>query len=237
MIELLNQNLEALQLRFIQRIRNYGTLSYTEQVQLAAQLDFFKELQGAGFSKVLDTLEQGYADIIKDVASKKVRGIDVLALEDLQLISDLDGASLLRSGEAYSYQFKSRLFKGLIQGENIRQMLSDFRIPEFKYNWNITALTTAEDEFHSIATAKIWADEPEARFKLEGVLDDRTRCECAAVLRNQPENGFTKKEIDNGEATKIVKEHCPKVSPESQEYTWRMRGGFNCRHRWEVYEN
>ena len=113
-------------------------------------------------------------------------------------------------------------------------MLSDFNIPGFRYNWNITALTTAEDEFHSIATAKIWEDEPEAHFRLEGALDDRTRCECRAVMRNQPKGGWTKKEIDKGAATKIAEQFCPDVKPESQKYTWRFRGGFNCRHRWEV---
>ena len=234
MIELLSQNLDALEIAFINRVRRYSTTRYIDQIRLAAELDFFKELQAAGLSNVLNELEQGYADIIKDIAKQRVKGIDPLSLEELQTISDLDVRSVLRSGQQYADQFQSRMLKGLIAGEDIKTMLSDFNIPGFKYNWNITALATAEDEFHSIATAKIYEDEPNARFELVGVKDNRTRCECLAVLDHQPESGWTKKEIDNGEATKIVKQYCPKVKPESQKYTWRFRGGFNCRHRWAV---
>ena len=232
----LANELDALELAFIARLRNYGSLSLVEQYKTIAALDFFQELMSeAGLSDVLNDLESDYINIIR-MSSTRMPGVSAITLSELEILMDLDAEAILRSGQGYSNVFKSRMLKSMIFGEDINAILADFRIPEFKHNWNIAAIQTAKDQFHAAAVGKIYEESPEQRFELTGPLDGKTRCECRAVLDYQKKGGWTRAEINKGEATKIVKQHCPKVKPESQIYDWIGRGGFNCRHYWEPTE-
>jgi hypothetical protein len=75
--------------------------------------------------------------------------------------------------------------------------------------------------------ANLFQDSPDVRFKLAGPVDNRTRCQCKAVMMFQPKDGLTKKEIDEDAWTKLALEHCLKFI---NKYTFVNRGGFNCRH-------
>jgi hypothetical protein len=75
--------------------------------------------------------------------------------------------------------------------------------------------------------ANLFQDSPDVRFKLAGPVDNRTRCQCKAVMMYQPKNGLTKKEIDEDAWTRLALERCPKFEGK---YTFVNRGGFNCRH-------
>jgi len=228
----LANELDALELAFIARLRNYGSLSLVEQYKTIAALDFFQELREAGLSNVLSDLESDYINIIR-MSSSRMPGVSAITLSELEILMDLDAEAILRSGQGYSNVFKSRMLKSMIFGEDINTILADFRIPEFKHNWNIAAIQTAKDQFHAAAVGKIYEESPEQRFRLTGPLDGKTRCECRAVLEHQRKDGFTQNEIAKGAATKIVKQFCLEVKPESQIYNWIGRGGFNCRHYWE----
>lgn len=229
---ILEDELKQLEERFLSVLKQFDRLSQVEKIQLAAQLDFFKELEDLGLTKIIGVLERDYAQTLSELGKQKLGGISPTTYQDLEMLLELDADSILRRAQAYSSEFKSALIKGFVAGEDtetIRLRLGDIGLAS---NQTIAAINTARDEFNATALSKLFEDEPETRFKLSDFpLDDRTRCSCRAVITHQPEEGWTKEEIDNGAATKIALKYCPKFEGK---YGFVNRGGFNCRHVWEI---
>jgi len=229
-----------LELAFISRIRNgLSRYSLIEQAKIAETLNFFDELNAAGFQDTLSKIDSEYLLIINDLRKQRESDFTTITEQELQVLIDDDLRPILRSGEAYAEQFKARLIKGFALGEGVKEMFSDFSIPGFKYNWQVAARTTAIDEFHSVSTAKIYEDDPNQRFYLSHPIDARTRPECKAVHKYQPKEGFTFKQVKDGLLTNLAKQHYleftrkPYKDESTLVYNWRMRGGFNCRGRIE----
>ncbi|KAF0146808.1 MAG: hypothetical protein FD143_3235, partial [Ignavibacteria bacterium] len=162
----LDSELTSLEERFLKRFAILNNLSYSERIQLATELDFFKVLESSGLTKVVEKIEKEYSGIIKDLASFKTQGISALTLQDLDLVLQLDQRSLLRSAESYASQFQSRLIKGFISGEDTTEIEKDLRNIGLRTNQTISAINTARDQFNAVAVAKLFEDEPETRFKL-----------------------------------------------------------------------
>ena len=233
----IEKTLEEIQSNFIRRLKAYKG-DRAEGIRLYAQLDFLVELNEAGLDGLMQELEDEYIEVIRTLEQFKGSGISANSLDELQMIMDLDETQILRSGSEFADRFKSKLMKGLMAGENVDQILDGLSIPNFKENWKITAINTAVDEFRQVATAKVFEDTPEQKFKLVGPADVVTRPECQAVLKYQPKDGWTIGEINKGAATKIAKKHYMEFSQkplddETLIYSWTFRGGFNCRHNWE----
>ena len=237
----LDSELTSLEERFLKRFAILNNLSYSERIQLATELDFFKVLESSGLTKVVEKIEKEYSGIIKDLASFKTQGISALTLQDLDLVLQLDQRSLLRSAESYASQFQSRLIKGFISGEDTTEIEKDLRNIGLRTNQTISAINTARDQFNAVAVAKLFEDEPETRFKLSGPLDPKTRCSCKAVLTKQPKTGFTKAEIDKGAWHKIALANCAdyakQVAEGKPKYNFVNRGGYSCRHFVEIVED
>lgn len=230
--------LQELEESFLLRMRNLEGLSDVQLVQFASQVDFFAELERAGLSDALTKIENDYQDIVSDLL-KKADGLNVqigtLNLNDLQDIASTDFRAILRSFESSAEQFRSKFLKGLITGQSTREIIEGMQNLGLPTNQLVAAVNTARDEFQATATARIFEDNPEQRFKLTGPLDIKTRCQCRAVLEGQPKEGLTKSEIDAGAWTRIAKSNCPKyieqlTKGQTTEYTFVNRGGFNCRH-------
>ena len=213
-------------------------LGINEQRALIEGQNFEALVEALLLARVITPLASIQQDIVLNLQNESGLSDNEMipVLNDYDLIAQLDQNAILRSGAQYGNQFKSQLLKGLNAGQTVQQMLTETNIPNFKFNWNITAYNTAIEQFEASATAAVFENDPRQRFKLAGPLDDKTRCECRAVLNGQPKEGWTKGEIDRGAATKIVKRDCPEVKPESQVYSWVGRGGFNCRHAWRAVE-
>ena len=227
----LEHELDLLEIAFWQRLRIFESLNYTQRLQLAIEVDFFQELQEAGLSKVFKRMMTEYGNIITDLEKYKTKGIAPYTIKELDLVARLDAEYLLGYAKNYAVQFKSSLIKGYVAGEDYRTIASRLQDSRLKNNQIIAAVTTAKDTYRAVSVAKLFEDEPETRFKLNGIIDDRNRCQCRAVLFNQPESGWTKSEIDAGGATAIARELCPKFEGQ---YSFIYRGGFNCRHYWEI---
>jgi hypothetical protein len=225
----LEKELEALELDFLMRVKRMN-LNQGQIINLIAEMDFFKELQGLGLTKIVDKLEKEYSGIVNQNQETGGVKISALSLRELNIIKDLDVRSLLGQAENYATQFKSKLLKGLLSGEGNRTIANELEGMSLTSPQIVTAITTSRDEFNSIVLAKEYEEYPNQLFRLAGILDNRTRCACKAVLAFQPPEGFTKQEVDEGLLTKIAKEHCPKFKGQ---YTWTFRGGFNCRHYYE----
>lgn len=235
----ITSELEQLEARFLTRIKQFNGLSQIEKIKLAAETDFFSELQGLGLTRVVERLQLEYGAILKELIKIKQEGISPATYEDLQIIMDLDSESILRSAQAYSAQFKSRLLKGFIAGEDTKSIIDSLGEIGLKNNQLIAAVNTSRDEFHSTSLAKLYEDSPDTRYVLAGPVDMRTRCECLTVMMKQPKSGFTKQEIDKGAWHKLAMKDCAKymeriTGGKQNPYGFINRGGFNCRHRVEV---
>lgn len=232
-INFLESELEKLEQDFTRRIRQYleGGLRGIDIARLYAELDLFQELNELGLNKVIETLKAEYTGIVEDIITKveeKGFGVSGLKVNDLETIINLRADELLGNANAYALEFKSGLLQGIATGAGDDEIVNKLKayVP-LKSNQLIAAVNTAREEFHSTAIAKLFEDDEDVRYKLAGPLDDRTRCQCKAVMMFQPEGGHTKKEIASGAWSKIARRHCPKFEGE---YTLISRGGFNCRH-------
>lgn len=223
----LEKELTALENAFFAKLKAFDNLSKDERIQLALQVDFFQELADAGLTNVINKLVREYGSLISELEALKPKGVAPITLRELDVLIRLDAEILLGKAKIYANEFKSELIKGYISGESQEIIISRLKESGLATNQLIAATQTAKDTFRASATAKLFEDEPETRLLLGDVLDDRTRCSCKAVLLFQPENGYTKAEIDAGAWTKLAQQHCPKFEGE---YTFTFRGGFNCRH-------
>jgi len=227
----LQKELEGLEASFIARLKAFEGLNYSQRIALAVQVDFFQELQEAGLSNVLQKMISEYGGILSQLEKLKPKGVQAYTIKELDLIANLDAELILGHAKNYATQFKSELIKGYVSGEDYKSIAARLSESRLATNQIIAAVTTAKDTFRASAVAKLFEDEPDTRFKLEGILDNRTRCSCKAVLSYQSKEGYTKEEIDKGAWTKIAKQFCPKFEGQ---YTFTFRGGFNCRHYVEI---
>jgi len=227
----LQKELEGLEASFIARLKAFDGLSYSQRIALAIQVDFFQELQEAGLSSVLKKMLSEYGGIISQLEKMKPAGVQAYTLKELDIVANLDAEMILGHAKNYATQFKSELIKGYVGGEDYKTIAARLSESRLATNQIIAAVTTAKDTFRATSIAKLFEDEPDTRFILQGILDNRTRCSCKAVLLNQSKEGSTKAEIDLGVWTKIAKQHCPKFEGV---YSFTFRGGFNCRHYPEI---
>jgi len=235
-IDFLDSELTALEIAFRKRISMFlrGGMSNAEVAVLVGEIDFFQELQTAGLTNVIDTLEKEYGSIVQGIVKQaEERGLRLggLTLRELDTILELDAENILNSAKTYSNQFQSSLIKGFLSGLTTNELVTSLDEIPLRTNQLIAAVNTAKDEFQAASMAKLFEDDPTVKFILAGPVDNRTRCQCKAVMLNQPKQGLTKKEIDGGAWTKIAKANCPKFDGE---YTFIKRGGFNCRHYLQI---
>lgn len=208
------------------------TLSPVELEQLFAAVDVL------GYDRLFKAIEEDHVNKVNELielAEKKGVLFDAGKLEDFERLVDLNTFHARKASEEHLARVLTRTIYGSILGEDTKEIIE--RIPEdipLSRNQLVAEVNQNMSRFEAVTTASVF-DDPYQRFRLADTpLDDHTRCECRAVILNQPKKGWTKKQIDQGAATEVVKEHCPKVKPESQEYTWLDRGGYNCRHPWEA---
>lgn len=229
-INFLEAELDKLQADFFYRIKLYANNMKGELGILVSELDFFKELQEAGLADVIGKVESEYGNIIQSIVSdaEKLRvGVSGTTLRELEVLMNLDADSILNSAKNYSNQFQSNFIRGIISGQTTDQIVSNLSEIPLKTNQLIAAVNTAKDTFQASSMASLFSDSPDVRFKLQGPVDNRTRCQCKAVMLFQPKTGLTKKEIDEGAWTELALANCPKFEGK---YTFVNRGQFNCRH-------
>ena len=240
-------NLEKIRTQLIQRIQK-GNFTDVDIAQIVGQVDFFEELQSLGYGDLLEDYFKNYEKIIVTLKNKATElGIRTLAqtsLRDLDNFIDVKFSELLGRAEQYGKELKSAMLKNLIGGTPINQLADELNEIPLTNTQLRVAINSGISEFERIGTAKIFEDDPEVRYRLDGVDDNRNRPSCEAVLKYQPKEGWTKREIDEGAATELVKKHAKEFSKSSSEleqalknpYTFVKCGGYNCRHRFRVIE-
>lgn len=239
-------DIEGIESSLIKRIETAlkrGFFTDVELAQLISELDFFQELNNLGYSSKLeeyfDNFDQILLDINKQAQSRGLAGITGVAARDLDALIQVKADELLGKAEYYSKQLRSKLVENIISGTPVKDIVEQLKQVPLKDYQLTAAVNSGIAEFERTATAKVYEESPEQRFKLTGPNDVRTRASCKVVLKYQPEEGWTKEEIDSGKAAEIIKKHAEEFAknPSSLQqaletpYTFQSCGGFNCRHR------
>jgi hypothetical protein len=251
-IEQFLKDIELIEQQLIKRIEialKRGYFSDVELSQISAELDFYQELNNLGYASKLEQYFENFDNLLleinKQAQARGLAGITGVAARDLDTLIRVKGEELLGRANQYALQLRTKLFENIVAGTPVTELIKSLtEIPLRDYQLTV-ALNTGVAEFERAAIAKVYEESPEQRFILYGVLDDRTRPACQAVLEYQDKKGYTKKQIDDGELTKIVKEHAEEFTQNAKgetipsllkqaletDYTFQGCGGFNCRHR------
>jgi len=244
--------LEKIRLALLKRIAG---LNFTREdiIEIAGQVDFFDDLKSLGYGTKLDDYFKNYEQVIIDITKQaRLSGVNVGAsARDLDSFINVKFDELLGRASQYGKELKTELLRNIIAGTTPNEIALALNNIPLTNNQLRVAVNTGISQFQRIGVAKIYENEPGQRFYLDGVDDDRNRASCDAVLAYADKKGYTKKEIDEGAATKIVKEHAhefainakgeviPSELKQALEnpYTFADCGGFNCRHRWRTVED
>ena len=226
-------------------------LKQEEVIQLVAETDFFAELNTLGLDSLVFQTQVEYDDIVNELnklaKEQGVKGLTGQSATDLEMLMNVEFDELLGSMREKANAFKLQVLRNLIAGVSPGEIVNQIRfwsaegLADYR---SLVALDSAIAQFRTLTTAKIYEDEPDEKFILVGPLDAKTRCSCKGVLEGQPKEGWTRKQIDEGAATKLAFENCKELGkifstynyqqaknkPNLIQYTFVGRGGYNCRH-------
>ena len=195
--------------------------SDTQIIRMARELDFFIELQEAGFNTSFSKLMEGYdreaESVLKDfqkVVRARTGGTATEMLlspanteaiaQQLQLLRDLDGEVLLGTFAEKTTQLKSELLKGIISGEPAGVVADRLSAEWVDADGNPTLIgqrsrMIARDsyaQFGRTATMNVFKQNPNQLFRYIGSKDKKNRPACRYFIDNQQnKKGFTAKEI------------------------------------------
>tara|TARA_R100001015_G_C4585056_1_gene141069 strand:+ start:15 stop:707 length:693 start_codon:yes stop_codon:yes gene_type:complete len=217
------KDIEKLERKFQGRlrtvVRSLGAMSDSQLIIAVSQLNLFNEIINQGYGDALDGLDKDYEKLLAQaVAEATKRGVTPLGgagLQGLETLKDLNTAELLGSARAYSNRLTTSIFQNLYAGVSINDTISALEgIPLADYQLN-TATYTSIKTFDDTARYKVF-EGLNVRWTYFGPLDSKTRDSCRFTKENEPPNGYTEKQV---------------LDSDTQ---FGFRGGFNCRHSWEV---
>ena len=240
-------DLDKMQEQFVKRMEGAfrGDLSAVDLARLNAEIDFFEELNALGYNSKVTEMIGNYDEIVRLVHSEATRrgltGIVGVAAQDLEILALNEEIFLLDKGRLYTQQFKNAIFRSIIGGETMGELLPTLRNIPLTDSQLTIGVSTGITRFQRTAVGRVYDEAPNQRFKLsDDPLDSKTRASCAAVIRHQPKEGWTRAEINAGQVTKIAleflseTEYSPseRVFLQTNGYKWIEAGGWNCRHDW-----
>jgi len=198
---------------------NLKKMSDTELIQANSQLNFLQELSDRGYGSALDKFDGEYTKMLAAaVKEAKKRGIDPLAgasVEGLQVLRGLDYERLLGKASSYALDLQAQLFRGVYGGSSISQITS--KLSETKlasHQLNVMAYDGLKI-FDDMSRYTVFKGE-DVEWTYMGPQDEFTRDECRSTYANEPKDGYTESEAS------------------SSDTPFGVRGGFNCRHSWEI---
>ena len=200
-------------------VRSLGAMTDTELIVAMGQLNLFNEIVQQGYGDALNGLERDYEKLLaKAVSEANRRGVTALSgagLQGLETLKDLNTEQLLGSASVYSNRLTTSIFQNLYAGVSINdtiKALEGIGLADYQLN---TATYTSIKTFDDTARYKVFEGQ-DVRWTYFGPLDSKTRDTCRATKENEPKKGYTEEQVLFSDTP------------------FGFRGGFNCRHSWEV---
>ena len=198
---------------------NLKKMSDTELIQATSQLNFFQEIVDKGYVSALDKFDGEYTKMLAAaVKEARKRGIDPLAgasVEGLQVLRDMDYERLLGRASSYALDLQAQLFRGVYGGSSISQITSSLSGTSLaSHQLNVMAYDGLKI-FDDMSRYAVFKGE-DVKWTYIGPQDGFTRDVCQSTKANEPKDGYTES------------------AASSSDTPFGTRGGFNCRHSWEV---
>ena len=191
----------------------------TELINTTRQLNFLQELQSKGLGNALNNFDAEYTKMLQIAINEaKKRGIPAFAgasVEGLEVLRDINYQRLLGSFSEYSESIKYSLFRGVYGNQSINSITASLAE---------TGMVTRQLKLIAYDGLKIFDDMSRykafqgqnVRWTYIGPQDAFTRDECQSTKDNEPKGGYTESEAS------------------SSDTPFGIRGGFNCRHSWQI---
>ena len=200
-------------------VRSLGAMTDTELIVAMGQLNLFNEIVQQGYGNALSGLERDYEKLLAQaVTEANRRGVTALSgagLQGLETLKDLNTEQLLGSASVYSNRLTTSIFQNLYAGVSVNdtiKALEGIGLADYQLN---TATYTSIKTFDDTARYKVFEGQ-DVRWTYFGPLDSKTRDTCRATKENEPKEGYTEEQVL------------------SSDTPFGFRGGFNCRHSWEI---
>ena len=186
------------------------------------ELNLFQDLLDRGYADAVNGLIDSYGDnlsrIVKEARKRGIRDIAGATVSQLELLQELDTRRLLGNLSEYADRLTNALFSGIVSGESIGLIIKRLSetVPLATHQLNVAAYDSFR-QFDDLARYRVF-EGANVRWEYVGPVDDRNRDVCRATIENQPSKGYTEAQV------------------KSSNTPFGIRGGFNCRHEWMVYE-
>ena len=222
-LDFYNKEIENIQKQLLDKLDKLvvglGTISDTELMQIAKQIDFFAEMETLGFGKLMNKVGKTYDDeiarVFAELSKPELRKVSAVSIDALRELKNFEMTYLTNGVRQYSDQLKTAMLRGIITGESNIQIMNNINTT-FGVGTYISSSETsflindAFARFSSTSRAKAFEEFPEVKFQYIGANDNKTREVCQRALQLPP---LTRAEID---ALGYV--------------SFTDRGGYNCRH-------
>ena len=224
-LDFYNKEIENIQKQLLDKLDKLvvglGTISDTELMQIAKQIDFFAEMETLGFGKLMNrvgkTFDDEIARVFAELSRKDLGKVSATSIDALRELKNFEMTYLTNGVRQYSDQLKTAMLRGIITGESNIQIMNNinttFGVGTFISSSETSFLINdAFSRFSNASRAKAFEEFPEVKFQYIGANDNKTREVCQRALQLPP---LTRAEID---ALGYV--------------SFTDRGGYNCRHDW-----
>jgi hypothetical protein len=209
-----------------------------EQLVLAMQDDnWLTILRQAGLSKWLADYSRNYDKLFANQVGKigiskvnQVAGDIDIVKSNMDLIKASNDRTIVGYQTQATELVRSKLISSIADGISSRVTTTAIlnENPLHTPSQVGTIVNTAYADFQRTATAQIFKDKPEQRFKYEDVLIPTSSCQCKWLVLNQRKEGYTKAEIDKGISTPCT----DSKGNELKIYWYGRKPNFNCIHEW-----
>ncbi len=200
-------------------IKNLSKASDTELINSLTQLNLFDEIIKSGYGESLNRLDAQYSILleqaVREAEKRGVTGLGGAGLQGLEVLKDLNIDNLLDEANRHSNILTQQLFQNLYAGLPPNQIIENLAGTNLAGHQLAVATYTGIKTFDDTARYKIF-EGLDVKWTYFGPLDERTRDSCRNTKGNEPEGGYTEKQVL------------------STETPFGLRGGYNCRHSWEV---
>lgn len=237
-LDFYNKEIQNIQQQLIDKLDNLvaglGTLSDTELMQIAKQIDFFDEMDKLGYGKLINrvgkTFDNEIAKVFAELSKRELGQVSVASIEALKELKNFEMTYLTNGVRQYSDQLKTAMLRGIITGQTNQQIITNltvsFGIGTFISSSEVSfLLNDAFATFSNSVRAKAFEEFPDITFVYSGTLDSKTRGSCRHILNNN--TPLTQKQVQ--------KLKVPPQKDGSQHFGFSRRGGYNCRHDWIRY--